>query len=74
LRLDAQRPPSTTVYSSNSGVWPGSAQPGGLFIRAMLTLAAPVATRPKNSSMSFGGFPAAGTTNGVETSWDIGDR
>jgi hypothetical protein len=52
-------PRSTSVYSSNSGVWPGSAQPPGLRMWAMLTAASPLFTLPTYSSISFGLLPAA---------------
>ncbi|MND02503.1 hypothetical protein D3C83_219010 [compost metagenome] len=52
-------PRRTTVYSSNSGVWPGSTQPLGLFIRATLTPSVAEFTRPMYSSMIFGLLPAA---------------
>jgi len=42
-------PRSTTVISSNSGRCPGSVQPDGEIIRAMLTLEWPELTRPANS-------------------------
>ena len=57
-------PRSTTVYSSNSGVCAGSTHPPGLRMRATLTSAVPEFTRPTNSSISFGLFPAAATTAG----------
>src|SRR5208337_4719054 len=57
--LTCRLPRMTTVYSSNSGVCPGSDQPDGLFMRAMLTSVVPEFTRPMNSSISFGGLPAA---------------
>jgi hypothetical protein len=46
------------VISSNSGRYPGSSQPPGDTIRAMLTDACPVLTRPAYSSMRFGRLPA----------------
>src|SRR5262249_54157564 len=52
-------PRSTTVYSSNSGVWPGSTQPEGLRMCAMLTALVPEFTRPTYSSMLLGLLPAA---------------
>src|SRR5215218_1188772 len=55
----------TTVYSSNSGRWPGSLQPSGDCIRATLRRSSPVLTRPTNSSMSFGLVPAASTRVGL---------
>src|SRR5436305_2361284 len=58
-------PRSTPVYSSNSGVWPGSTQPLGLFILATLTSAVAEFTRPTYSSMIFGLFPAAATIDGA---------
>ena len=56
------------MYSSNSGVCAGSSQPCGLVIRAMLTRASPVFTRPTNSSIVFGSVPSAGTTVGLSIS------
>src|SRR2546426_3043122 len=53
------RPFSTTVYSSNSGVCPGSTQPAGLRMCATLTAAVFELTRPTYSSICFGGLPAA---------------
>ncbi len=52
-------PFKTIVYSSNSGVWPGSIHPGGLFIRAILRTSVWELTRPMNSSMTLGLLPAA---------------
>src|SRR5262245_36464580 len=52
-------PRSTTVYSSNSGVCPGSTQPEGLCMWATLTAVVPELTRPTYSSMAFGLLPAA---------------
>ena len=57
-------PDRTIVYSSNSGVCPGSTHPWGLRIRATLTSEVPLATRPRNSSIRFGLFPAACTIFG----------
>lgn len=57
--LTRSKPYKTIVYSSNSGVWPDSVQPARLFIREMLTLSVPLFTRPINSSIIFGLFPAA---------------
>src|SRR3954471_3528042 len=57
-------PSRTTVYSSNSGRWPGSSQPAGERMRATLTRSSPVFTRPTNSSISFGCVPAASTRAG----------
>src|SRR4051812_38405650 len=54
----------TTVYSSNSGVCPGSTQPLGLFIRAIETPSVFEFTRPMYSSMIFGLLPAAWTIDG----------
>src|SRR5262249_27259452 len=53
-------PRKTTVYSSNSGVCPGSLQADGLVILAILMPEVVVFTRPTNSSIIFGGLPAAG--------------
>ena len=58
-------PRRTTVYSSNYGVCPGSIHPLGLRMRATLTSAVPEFTRPTNSSITFGLFPAAATTVGL---------
>jgi len=58
-------PRSTTVISSNAGRCPGSSQPDGEVIRAMLTSAWPELTRPANSSIFFGLVPAAATTAGA---------
>ena len=52
-------PCRTMVYSSNSGVWPGSIQPAGLRMRAMLRAAVFEFMRPMNSSIRLGLFPAA---------------
>src|SRR3954454_8503034 len=57
-------PRRTTVYSSNSGVCPGSTQPGGLCMRATETAAVSLFTRPMYSSIRFGLFPAASMTFG----------
>src|SRR6185295_19510784 len=54
----------TSVYSSNSGVCPGSIHPPGLFMRATLSFDVFEFTRPTNSSMIFGLLPAAATTVG----------
>ena len=59
LSVTRGAPVSTTVYSSNSGVWPGSTQPAGLRMRAMLTSAVCEFTLPKNSSIVFGLLPTA---------------
>src|SRR5579863_6441788 len=58
-------PARTSVYSSNSGVCPGSTQPPGLFMRAMLAASVFVFTRPTNSWMILGLFPAAVTWVGA---------
>src|SRR5437762_13001552 len=54
----------TSVYSSNSGVWPGSSQPPGLCICAMLSASVAELTRPTYSRLIFGLLPAASTTLG----------
>ena len=59
LCVTRSAPLSTTVNSSNSGVWPGSTQPPGLRMRAMLSRDSPEFTRPMNSSMIFALLPAA---------------
>src|SRR6185437_5713353 len=46
-------PRSTSVNSSNSGVWNGSVQPPGASMRAIDTADSPELTRPTYSSMSF---------------------
>ncbi len=38
----------TMLSSSNSGVWSGSTNPAGLFMRAMLTCSVAELTRPTN--------------------------
>src|ERR1035441_10743363 len=53
------RPRNTTEYSSNSGVWPGSVQPAGLSMRAMLTAAVAELTPPTYSAIRFGRLPDA---------------
>ena len=65
LSFTCSVPPSTTVYSSNSGVCPGSDQPEGLFMRAMLSCSVSELTRPTNSSIDLGGCPAASIRVGV---------
>src|ERR1044071_9761463 len=65
-------PASTSVYSSNSGRCPGSSQPLGERMRAILTRLSPLLTRPTNSSISLGGVPAAVTRVGLEISWAMG--
>ena len=57
------------MYSSNSGVCPGSIYPDGLRMRAMLTDFVCVATRPMNSSIRFGLLPAASMIRGLSTSF-----
>jgi hypothetical protein len=64
-------PRRTTVISSNSGRCPGSCQPDGDVILAMLTCAWPEFTRPANSSIFFGVVPAAATTAGAAMSFGI---
>jgi endonuclease III len=59
------------VNSSNSGCWPGSTQPDGLRMRATLTEAVPLFTRPTNSSIRFGLLPAAWITEGASISLAI---
>ena len=58
-------PARTNVYSSNSGVWPGSYQPAGLFMRATLASMVWEFTRPIYSLMIFGLLPAASIIEGV---------
>jgi hypothetical protein len=57
-------PLSTTVTSINCGVCPGSTQPDGEVIFATLTPESLELTRPTNSSIRFGRFPAAFITVG----------
>ena len=52
--LTCRQPRRTTVYSSNSGVCPGSSQPHGLFMRAMLTAAVPELTQADEFLDGFG--------------------
>ena len=70
----AQRALEYDVNSSNSGVWPGSTQPPGLSMCAMLSRDSPVFTRPMYSSMIFGLLPAAVMRVGVEISVGIAMR
>ena len=49
----------------DSGRRPGSLQPAGERMRATLTRSSPLLARPANSSISFGGSPAASTRTGV---------
>jgi len=58
-------PFSTTVNSSNSGVWPGLIQPPGLRMWAMLICPCWELTRPMYSSINFGLLPAASIRVGV---------
>src|SRR5580658_1613802 len=62
-------PFKTTVYSSNSGLWPGSLHPEGLCMWAMLTAESWVLTRPTYSSICLlpgtGMRAAAGTNRGM---------
>src|SRR4051794_11269448 len=62
----------TSVYSSNSGRWPGSSQPSGDCMRATLRRSSPVLTRPTNSSISLGIVPAAWTRLGLAMSSGTG--
>jgi hypothetical protein len=62
--VTTRAPCSTIVNSSNSGRWPGSAQPAGLRMWAMLSAVSPVLALPTYSSISFGGSPAAATRLG----------
>src|SRR5688572_29621589 len=62
------RPWKTIVYSSNSGVWPGSSQPPGLRMRATLSASWRELTRPMYSSITLGRFPAAATRVGFSIS------
>src|SRR5205809_992354 len=64
-------PRSTIVNSSNSGRCPGSAQPEGLRMCAMLRPSWPVLARPTYSSISLGGWPAAATRLGCVISSGI---
>lgn len=60
------------MYSSNSGRWPGSTQPAGERMWAILTAVEPVLTRPTYSSISLGLLPAGVMRVGVEMSWGMG--
>ena len=53
------------MTSSNSGVWAGSSQPGGLVIRATLIAPVPVLALPTSSRITFS--PTPGTTVGSVT-------
>jgi hypothetical protein len=66
--IRADRSPRPAVYSSNFGVCPGSTHPAGLFIRAIDTRPSALFTRPTNSSITFGMFPAALITVGFAIS------
>jgi hypothetical protein len=55
----------------DSGRCPGSAQPEGLRMCAMLRPSCPVLARPTYSSMSLGGWPAAATRLGCVMSSGI---
>jgi hypothetical protein len=74
LCVTRSAPLSTTVNSSNSGAWPGSTQPPGLRMCAMLSRDSPEFTRPMYSSMIFGLLPAAVMRVGVEMSVGIAIR
>ncbi len=69
--LDPQQLCGTTVYSSNAGVWPGSIQPAGLRMGAILTADSPLLARPTYSSISFGLLPAASMRVGFSISVGI---
>ena len=58
-QFDVQAPPEDDRVFIEFRRLPGSDQPDGLFMRAMLTAVVPEFTRPMNSSISFGGCPAA---------------
>jgi hypothetical protein len=60
------------VNSSNSGVCPGSTQPDGLRMCAMLTASSRLLTRPMNSSINFGLLPAASIRVGLAISVGMG--
>ena len=53
-----KQPSKTIVYSSNSGRCPGSNQPPGDYICAMLTLDVLELTHPTYSLITLGLFPA----------------
>jgi hypothetical protein len=67
-----KRPRRTSVYSSNSGVCPGSSHPAGLRMWATLRRPSPLFNRPTYSSMIFGKLPAACTRLGCSMS--VGTR
>ncbi len=64
----SKRPLSTSVYSWNSGVCPGSFHPAGLRMCATLTRSSRLLTRPTYSSIVLGKFPAGLIRVGVEIS------
>src|SRR5580698_4361300 len=63
-------PFKTTVYSSNSGLWPGSLHPEGLCMCAMLTAVSFVLTLPTYSSICL--LPGTGMRVAEETSRGMG--
>jgi hypothetical protein len=66
LRTNTRLETDEVGSTSNSGVCPGSIQPGGLFMCAMLSAVVPEFTRPTCSRMILGLFPAAITCVGFE--------
>ena len=56
------------MYSSNVGRWPGSDQPAGERMCAMLRASVPVLIRPTTSSIRLGGVPRAATRTGFSMS------
>src|SRR5258708_33648951 len=71
LYVTRKRPLRTMVYSSNSGVCPGSTHPAGLRMWATLRRFSRLFRCPTYSSMSLGLFPAAGMRVGAAISVGI---
>lgn len=72
LVFDPQEAGEEKVYSSKSGVWPGSVQPSGPSVRAMFSFASREFRSPTNSSMILGLFPTASIRVGVTVSFGKG--
>lgn len=66
LKCDVQRAAEDDGVLVKLGRLPGLHQPPGLVIRATLSASVAEFTRPMNSSIFFGLFPAAWITVGVE--------
>jgi len=65
LRRDLQGPLEDEVYSSKSGVWPGSTQPEGLVIFAIADGRGPSNDAPDELLDPLGLFPAASMIVGL---------